>query len=85
MIYVLIDEGYSVERLQNMKEILSFCHDNDLVSVEGNEITKEHLRKSFSNVHGYLNLYEYSEEELEDASENGYASKTDWKYKITRI
>ena len=80
-LYVSIDESYSVRKLSSLKQVVKECSPYTLQ--DGTPVTKNVAIKQLEQVS--FNLYDYDEDQLEEAKEKGYASGVDWILKIQTI
>jgi hypothetical protein len=80
-IYVSIDDSYCVKKYSSLNEIVEAC--SGYYSVDGKKLTKSLVRKELSNC--FLNVYEYDEEQLEEALEHGSVLGVDWSLKFQSI
>jgi hypothetical protein len=81
--YAQIDEAYSIRKHSGLKSVVKFCRDNDLYTKDGSEITIAVAQKSLRI--DSLRVYSYTDEELQDARENGSVIGVDWRYKFESI
>ncbi len=81
MLYASVDEGYFIQKLNGIKEVVSSCE--GYTTQDGRKVTKAIARKELKT--GMLKVYEYTEDELEEAIENGSIRGVDWTMKIQSI
>lgn len=80
-LYVSIDEGYCVFKLSGIDAVVEAALEYTLQ--DGRKLTKALAKKEIKN--GSFNLYDYDEDQLADAIENGSVRSVDWTIKIQTI
>ncbi len=80
-LYVSIDESYSVFKLNGLNAVLKECAPYTLQ--DGRRLTKALVKKEIED--GYLNLYDYDEDQLIEATEKGCVHSIEWTIKIQAI
>lgn len=80
-LYVSIDEGYSVTKLNGLEYVVRECSGYTLK--DGSKVTKTVAQQKLKN--GSFNVYEYDTDGLEEAKRNGFIRGVDWTLKIQKI
>ena len=80
-LYISIDEGYCVSKLNGLIDVVR--ESEGYTFQDGRTVTKRLAQQELKS--GSFNLYEYNEEELEEAKLNGRVLGIDWALKIQKI
>jgi len=80
-LYVSIDEGYSVKKLSGLKAVVRECENYTLK--DGKAVTLDVVKAQLKS--GSFNVYEYGDDELLEAKENGNVRGVDWTLKIQAL
>lgn len=78
--YIQIDESYSIHAHSGLESVVAFCRDNDFYSRDGKVVSLYKARKDLAS--DDLRVYSYTDDELDEARENGSASGVDFSYKF---
>jgi hypothetical protein len=80
-LYVSIDESYSVYKLSGLDSVVRSCDGYTLQ--DGRKVTKKIAQKELKS--GSFNIYDYEQDDLEEAKENGSVRGIEWTQKIQTI
>jgi hypothetical protein len=80
-LYVSIDESYTVYKLNGLESVLS--ESNAYTLQDGRRVTKKIAQQELKL--GSFNLYDYDNDELGEAKENGSVRGVEWIIKIQRL
>ena len=80
--YIMIDEGYCIEKITSLKRIVKYCE--NLTLQDGRPITKTLLSKMFKE-NCSVNVYHYEGDDLEEAKNIGSVRGIDWVYKFVKV
>jgi hypothetical protein len=81
-VFAAVDEGYNILKIKSFKDLVNFCE--GYTTRAGEKFTSKVVKAELES-EGCLRLFEYDEDELEEAKELGSVRGKDWEYRIERF